>query len=122
MTVDVYLASVLTEKGVNSVYIGEPPAVRLNCVALKMSEGFSNARYFGMISLGEPTVEVTIRNDDYATGKAISKTVYESLDKLRSEENGILSCLSSGSVGYLGRDADEFHEWRIIFNLILSKE
>lgn len=111
----------LVAAGIQDVYIGDAPSLQLNCVAIRPVDGYASSLYFGMKSIDEPLLEVIVRNTDYKTGQSTYGVVKNTLDKLVDESVGVLSCLLTGSPGYLGRDVEGFNEWHMIFHVTVKE-
>lgn len=105
-----------------AVYFGDLPALDLECAALKIVDGYPSSRYFGATDLGEPLLEVVIRSKSYSNGQQWYSEIKTLLDRFSNEQVGIISCMLTGSPGYLGKDINEFCEWHMIFHVTLSNE
>lgn len=115
------LRNMLVEAGIENVYIGDTPSLQLECVALRPTDGYSSIYFFGRVELAQPLVEVVIRAKAYQLGQSWYDQVKKALDKSSAESVGILSCVLTGSPGYLGRDLNGFGEWHMIFHLTLKE-
>ena len=123
MTKDVmeFLRSKLVTAGVKNVYIGDAPSLQLNCVSIRPVDGYASTLYFCSPSMQEPLLEIIVRNDDYLTGQSEYNLIQKTLDKLVDRDIGILSCLLTGSPGYLGKDVEGFNEWHMIFHITVEE-
>lgn len=115
------LRNKIVASGIQDVYIGDAPSLQLECVALKPTDGYASIYFFGRMELAKPLVEVVIRTKAYQLGQSWYDQVKKALDKTNDEEVGILSCVLTGSPGYLGRDLNGFGEWHMIFDLTLKE-
>lgn len=115
------LRNKLVDAGLEKVYIGDLPSLQLECVAIRLPDGYASSRYFGTQVLDEPLVEVLVRSKDYATGQNWYMLIADLLDKFVDRENGIVSCLLTGSPGYLGKDTEGFSEWHMLFHVTLKE-
>lgn len=116
-----HLSNLLNSWGISPVVVGDLPSLRRDCVALKPNDGYGNTRYFSTPSLGEPLLEIIIRNSSYPVGQQQYSTISKALDKYRDPNVGIESCLLVGSPGYLGSDAAGFGEWHLVFHFTISE-
>lgn len=110
----------ILQSGVSPVYIGDLPSLDLECVALKPIDGYANTRYFGATDLDEPLVEVVVRSVSYEVGQQWYNKIKDTLDRYSNRSVGIMSCLLTGSPGYLGKDINNFGEWHMIFHVTLN--
>lgn len=115
------LRNSILSTGISKVVIGDLPALQLDCVAIRPVDGYASTYYFGATSLGEPLIEVIVRNKSYEVGQAWYNGIVQKLDQSMDESVGILSCMLTGSPGYLGRDIEGFSEWHILFHVTLKE-
>lgn len=115
------LRSKLINAGLEKIYIGDLPSLQLDCIAIRTPDGYASSRYFGLQVLNEPLVEVIVRNKDYATGQNWYMLTSDLFDQLVDTQNGILSCVLTGSPGYLGRDTEGFNEWHMLLHVTLKE-
>lgn len=103
----------------SNAVIGDLPSRQLNCVSVKPIDGYPSVYYFGMKSSEEPLIEIVVRNADYQVGQTNYEAIKKTLDKYHNDAVGIDSCFLTGSPGYLGADANGFHEWHMIFHITM---
>lgn len=112
-----YFQKVLTEAGLDKVYVGELPTRSIDAVAIKPVQGYNSMYYFGDYVANEPLIEIQIRHRDFYTGQYWSDIAKTSLDKLVNPDENIALCIQVGSPGYLGADSNGFGEWHTLFHV-----
>lgn len=105
------ISSILS--GVSGVYGGNMPAhtTAKNAVCIRRTGGFP--RSASGTEVEEPTFQVTVRNEVYATGEGVCNTIK---DLLHGYVGGkFLVILQQGDVFDLGRDENDLQLWSINF-------
>lgn len=107
--------------GIDKVFIGDPPSLELECVSIRPIDGYPSTRYFGDTDCEEPLIEVLVRAKTYSLGQRWYNIVSNGLDRFSDLNVKILSCLLTGSPGYLGADTNGFGEWHMLFHVTLQE-
>lgn len=107
----------LQQSGVSPVYISDAPSLQLECVNIRLPDGYASSYYFGKMEIEEPLVEIVIRSKNYEKGANWYSQIKKILDQWSSPDDGVLSCLLTGSPGYLGRDIRGYNEWHMLFHI-----
>lgn len=116
----VALKVALVSAGIPSVFIGDLPSQKTECVAIRPVDGYASTRYFGKTTIEEPLVEVLVRANNYQLGQEWYTKASKALDNFVSPDSGILRSNVTGSPGYLGKDVTGYGEWHFLIHVSLQ--
>jgi hypothetical protein len=97
-----------------------------NICIITLLKGKPSQHVFGQQDaiLRYPYIQIEIRDDDYSNGYGRCETVVGDIDGLNNVTfqtgNKILSILMESDIEYIGQNNRDYHEWMMIFKIILS--
>ena len=113
------VSSYLVANGVTgTVYGGFMPEAPDNCICLYETSGQSPLMTHDGQDILRPGLQVMVRNNDYATGRAIAETVKERLNRVTNQIVGgrfYLSVRANHEPAHLGVDQNSRHRWSLNF-------
>ena len=104
----------LLPKSVNAV-IGDLPGGTSDVAAIKLFDGAENEYYFQHTTVYRPVIKIVIRHRSYEQASSWICSIKAALDG--HSDSYFMGIMLSGYPMYLGRDAQQLHEFQIVFNI-----